>query len=47
MINHSHGGFNVIREQEFYVIKRDFFLFGKNTLNECMLNTKQTKNNSK
>ena len=40
MVDHSHGGFNVIREQGFDVIKCEIFLFENNTLNEGMLNTK-------
>ena len=42
MADHSHRGFDVIREQGFGVIKGDNFLFENNTLNEGMLNTKQT-----
>jgi len=44
VVNHSHRGFDVIREQEFDVIKCENFVFENNTLNEGMLNTKQKKN---
>ena len=47
VVDHSHREFDVIRELWFDVIKDEIFLFGNNTLNECILNTKQTKNNSK
>jgi len=45
MIDHSHRGFDVIREQGFDIIKCENFVFENNTLNEGMLNVKQTKNN--
>ena len=47
MIDHSYRGFDVIREQGFYIIKGENFVFENNTLNECILNAKQTKNNKK
>ena len=40
MLDHSYRRFDAIREQEFDIIKNEFFLFGNNTLNEDMLNTK-------
>ena len=45
MVDHSHRGFNVIREQGFDIIKGEKFVFENNTLNEGMLNVKHTKNN--
>ena len=47
MVDHSHRGFDVIREQGFDIIKGENFVFENNTLNEGMLNAKQTKNNKK
>jgi len=47
VIDHYHRGFDVIREQEFDIIKGKNFVFENNTLNEVMLNAKQTKNNKK
>jgi len=47
VVDHSHGGFDVIREQRFNIIEGKKFLFENNTLNEGMLNAKQKtiKNN--
>ena len=45
MVDHSHGGFDVIRKQGFDIIKGENFVFENNTLNEGMLNAKQTENN--
>ena len=47
MVDHSHREFDVIREQRFDIIKGENFVFENNTLNEGMLNAKQTKNNKK
>jgi len=47
VVDHSHRGFDVIREQGFYIIKGENFVFENNTLNEGMLNAKQIKNNKK
>ena len=47
MVDHSHRGFDVIREQDFDIIKGENFVFENNTLNEGMLNAKQTENNKK
>ena len=47
MVNNFHRRFDVIREQEFDIIKRDNFVFENNMLNEGMLNAKQTENNKK
>jgi len=41
VVDHSHQGFDVIREQGFNIIKGEIFVFENNTLNECMLNGKQ------
>jgi len=46
MVDHSHRGFDVIREQRFDIIKGENFVFENNTLNEGILNAKQ-KNNKK
>ena len=43
MIDHSHRGFDVIREQEFVIIKGENFVFENNTVNEGTLNAKQTE----
>ena len=44
MVNHySDRRFDIIREQEFDIIKGEKFIFENNTLNEGMLNTKKTK----
>ena len=47
MIDYSDREFDVIREHEFVIIKGKNFVFENNTLNENMLNAKQTKNNLK
>ena len=47
MLNHSHRGFDVIREKKFDIIKGDDFVFENNTINEGMLNAKQIENNKK
>ena len=47
MVDHSHRGFDVIREQDFDIIKDENFVFENNMLNECMLNAKQIENNKK
>ena len=47
MVDHSHRGFDIIREQEFDIIKNENFVFENNTLNEDMLNAKHTENNQK
>ena len=47
MVDHSHREFDVIREQEFDIIKGENFIFESNTVNEGMLNAKQIKNNKK
>ena len=47
MVDHFHRGFDVIRDQEFDIIKGENFVFENNTLNEGMLNVKQTRNNKK
>jgi len=47
MVNHSHQEFDVIRQQGFDIIKDENFVFENNTLNDCMLNAKQTKKNKK
>ena len=51
MVDHSHRGFDVIREQEFDIIKGENFVFENNTLNKGIFsvfeNAKQTKNNKK
>jgi len=47
VVDHSHRGFDVIREQKFDIIKCENFVFENNTLNEGILNVKQTKNNKK
>ena len=47
MLNHSHRRFDVIREKEFDIIKGENFVFENYTINEGMLNTKQTENNKK
>ena len=47
MIDHSHRKFDVIEEQEFDIFKCENFVFENNTLNEDMLNAKQTENNKK
>ena len=47
MVDHSHRGVDVIRDQGFDIIKGENFIFENNTLNEGMLNAKQTKNNKK
>ena len=47
MVDHSHWGFDVIREQEFDIIKGENFVFENNTLNEYMLNAKHIENNKK
>ena len=47
MVDHSHREFDVIREQEFDIIKGENFVFENNMLNEYMLNAKQTENNKK
>ena len=39
-LDNSHQGFDVIREQEFDMIKGENFIFENNTLNESMLNVK-------
>jgi len=41
VVDHSHGEFDVIREQRFNIIKGENFVFKNNTLNETMLNAKQ------
>ena len=41
MIDYSHRGFDIIREQEFDIINGENFVFENNTLNEGMLNAKQ------
>ena len=43
MVDHSHRGFDVIREQGFDIIKGENFIFENNTLNEGMLNAKHRK----
>jgi len=40
VVYHSHRRFDVIREQEFDIIKNENFVFENNMLNEGMLNTK-------
>jgi len=47
VIDYSDRQFDVIREQEFVIIKGENFVFENNTLNENMLNAKQTTNNLK
>ena len=47
MVNHSHRGFHIIREQMFDIIKGRNFVFKNNTLNEDMLNVIQRENNKK
>jgi len=47
VVDHSHRGVDVIRDQGFDIIKGENFIFENNTLNEGMLNAKQTKNNKK
>ena len=47
MVDHSHRGFDVIREQEFDIIKGENFVFKNNMLNEDILNAKHTENNQK
>jgi len=47
VVNHSHRGFDVIREQELNIVKGENFVFENNTLNADMLNAKHTKNNKK
>ena len=42
MVDHSHRGFHVIREQKFDIIKGENFVFENNALNEDMLNAKHT-----
>ena len=44
MVDHSHRGFDVIREQGFDIIKGENFVFENNTLNEGMMNAIKTKN---
>jgi len=41
VVDHSHRGFDVIREQGFDIIKGENFVFENNTLNEGMLNAKE------
>jgi len=45
VVDHSHRGFDVIREQWFDIIKGEDFVFENNTLNEDMLNAKHIENN--
>jgi len=47
MVDHYHRESDVIREQEFDIIKGENFVFENNMLNEYMLNAKQTENNKK
>jgi len=47
MVDHSHLGFDVIRKQKFVIFKVENFVFENNTINEDILNAKQTKNNKK
>ena len=47
MVDHSHQEFDFIREQIFDIIKCENFLFGNNTINEGILNTKSIENNPK
>ena len=47
MVDHSYRRFDVIGEQKFDIIKGENFVFENNTLNEGMLNGKQTENNPK
>jgi len=47
VIDYSNGEFDVIREQEFHIIKSKNFIFKNNTLNEDMLNAKYSANNQK
>ena len=47
MIDHSLREFDVIREQEFDIIKCENFVFENNALNEGMLNVKKKENNKK
>jgi len=46
VVDHSHWGFDVIREQGFDIIKDENFVFENHTLNEdmlmLMLNTQKT-----
>jgi len=41
VVDHSHRGFDVIREQEFDIIKCENFVFENNTINKGILNVKQ------
>jgi len=47
VVDYSHRKFDVIREREFDITKGENFVFENNTLNEDMLNAKQTENNKK
>ena len=47
MVDHSHQGLNIIREQMFDIIKGKNFVFENNTLNQSMLNVIQRENNKK
>ena len=47
MVDYSHRGFDVIREQWFEIIKGENFVLENNTLNEGMLNANHTENNKK
>ena len=45
MVDYSNRGFDVIREEDFDIIKCENFVFKDNMLNENMLNAKHTENN--
>jgi len=47
VVDHSHQGLNIIREQMFDIIKGKNFVFENNTLNQSMLNVIQRENNKK
>jgi len=47
VVDHSHWGFDVIREQGFDIIKCENFVFENHTLKEDMLSVKHTENNKK
>jgi len=47
VVDHSHRGFDVIREQMFDIIICGNFVFENNTLNEGMLNAIQRENSKK
>jgi len=47
VVDHSHREFDVIREQEFDIIKGENFVFENSMLNEDMLNVKHMENNKK